>query len=95
MKRYKLSSNYIIQQIGEDTALLPCGDDEIVDFSKMIVLNETGAWMVSKMERDAVSEDELLQGLLEVYDVSLDLLKGDVEDFLNEMVSLNLLDVEE
>ena len=91
MNKYILSSNYILQTVGEDTVLLPCGVDNEVDLSKMIVLNETGALLISCMENTAVTFEDLVHYLTESYETSSNDYKNDITDFLNELTSKGII----
>lgn len=91
MESYKLSADYLLQQIGEDTVLLPCGEGSDVDFSKMIVLNGTGAAIVSQMVDAFVTVDELIKKIKTEYKSISDNLVEDVNNFVSEMKDQGLL----
>ena len=91
MESYKLSADYILQQIGEDTVLLPCGKGSDVDFSQMIVLNETGAAIVTQMVDTYMTIDELIAKVESEYKNISDNLAEDVNKFVMDMYAQNLL----
>lgn len=91
MRKYKLSNNYIIQEVGSDTVLLPCGTDDNVDLSKMIVLNETGAFLTSAMEQTYVSFDQLMKGIIETFENVPSNIEDDIKDFIEEMLTHGIL----
>lgn len=91
MNKYILSSNYILQTVGDDTVLLPCGTDNVVDLSKMIVLNETGAFIVSYMENSYVSFEQLLNYMEESFEETIENLKEDLTFFLKELVAKGIV----
>ena len=94
MQKYKLSADYLLQQIGEDTVLLPCGKGSDVDFSQMIVLNETGAAIVTQMVDTYMTIDELIAKLESEYKNISDNLAEDVNKFVMDMYAQNLLTAE-
>lgn len=91
MNKYILSSNYILQTVGEDTVLLPCGTDNEVDLSRMIVLNETGAFLISCMENDGISFEQLKQYMSDNYDNLSDNYENDLKDFLDELLNKGII----
>lgn len=95
MKKYILNSNYILQTVGDETVLLPCGTDNEVDLSKMIVLNETGTLMITCMENDYVSFEKLVDIMEKTYELTSDDYKNDLADFLEELSSKGIICAEE
>lgn len=91
MESYKLSADYLLQQIGEDTVLLPCGKGKDVDFSKMIVLNGTGAAIVSQMANAYVTIDEIISKVRAEYQNITENLAEDVNKFIKDMKAQDLL----
>ena len=91
MESYKLSADYILQQIGEDTVLLPCCKGSDVDFSQMIVLNVTGAAIVTQMVDTYMTIDELIAKVESEYKNISDNLAEDVNKFVMDMYAQNLL----
>lgn len=91
MESYKLSADYLLQQIGEDTVLLPCGKGSDVDFSKMIVLNETGAAIVSQMVDAYVTAEELIAKVRSEYQNISENLEEEVKQFISDMKAQDLI----
>ena len=91
MDNYILSSNYILQTVGEDTVLLPCGTENEVDLSRMIVLNETGAFLVSCMENDGISFERLKQYMNDNYNNLSEDYEKDLKEFLDELVKKGII----
>lgn len=84
----KLKKNVVAREIMGETVLVPLG--EANDFNGMIILNET-AGEVWKMLPDAASTDDIVRELLEIYDVSEETLKCDVDEFLNELKKFEII----
>ena len=91
MESYKLSADYLLQQIGEDTVLLPCGKGNDVDFSQMIVLNDTGAAIVSQMVDAYVTADELIAKVQKEYQNISENLEEEVNKFIADMKAQGLV----
>ena len=94
-KTYRLSPYYLLQQVGKDTVLLPCGDNEDVDFSKMIILNKSGAVLVNSMEQRACTQEELVTAMQQKFEAPAAQIMPDVIEFLDQMVANHYIEVEE
>lgn len=95
MTKLRLKPGYLVQQVGSEKVLIPCGTGAEVDFSRMIVLNEPGGLIAEKMLAAFVVEEELRAVLMEHYDIGYDRVKQDVKDFLNELEEQGILQKEE
>ena len=84
----KLKKNVVAREIMGETVLVPLG--EANDFNGMIIRNET-AGEVWKRLPDAASTDNIVRELLEIYDVSEETLKFDVDEFLNELKKFEII----
>ena len=91
MEEYILNSNYILQTVGEDTVLLPCGTENEVDLSKMIVLNETGSLIMSCIENDYVSFDKLTKYVEESFEDIPETYKKDLKSFIEQLVDKRII----
>lgn len=84
----KLKKNVVAREIMGETVLVPLG--EANDFNGMIILNET-AGEVWKRLPDTASTDDIVRELLEIYDVSEETLKCDVDEFINELKKFEII----
>lgn len=91
MKKYILNSKYILQTVGEDTVLLPCGTENEVDLSTMIVLNDTGAFIISCMENQYVSFNDLKDFMSKNYKGIAEGYEEDLSMFLDELIKKNII----
>ena len=62
-----------------------------VDFNGMMNLNETGAFLWEKLENDTTKE-ELLKAMLDEYEVTEDIAKKDIDNFITKLKDGNLLE---
>ena len=90
MEKYILNTNYILQTIGEDTILLPCGSQNEVDLTKMIVLNETSAFIIACIENTQVSLMDIQSMLEAVYQLS-ETDKIELKLFMKELVEKGII----
>jgi len=85
----KISGEFVLKKILDDYVVVPTGST-IVDFSSMITLNETGAFLWNQLLTDK-TEEELLKSVCAEYDIDETTAKGDVAEFIEKLKSANLL----
>jgi hypothetical protein len=89
-KIMKIKNNYMLKEVAGQNIAVPVGDESI-DFNAMISLNDTGAFLWHKLEED-VTEQQLVEALLEEYEVSKETAENDVSAFVIKMREAKLLD---
>lgn len=89
--KMKLKPGYLIQKIAGENILITGGSGD-VDFSKMLVLNDSATMLVQTLIDGEVSVEELVNVLVVNYNVEIDLAKTDVEELLNELKKQNILE---
>lgn len=85
----KVKEGFIIKKVIDDYVVVPVGDN-FMDFSSIINLNETGAFLWQCMEND-ITEDELVNLLSKEYEVDASEVKDDVADFIESLKNAKLL----
>ncbi len=85
----KMKEGFLLRKVGESFVVIPVGENS-VDFSSVITLNGTGAFVWECLE-DAMSRDEIVDAVLEQYDVEQDVAKQDIDRFLACLKENNLL----
>lgn len=86
----KIKPGYIIREVAGYSVVVPVGDAAI-DFNGMINLNETGAVLWRALSEGA-DEEKLVRALLADYDITEDVAKNDVSEFIKKMREANLID---
>ena len=86
----KIKEGFILKEVAGSFVAVPTGEN-LVDFNAMITLNGTGAflWEVLQEERTA---EQLVDAMIEEYDVDRDVAKADVEDFIKLLKDNDLLE---
>ena len=79
----KFRKEYISQDVA-GSKLLVSLDTELVDFNKMLTLNETGAFLWECLQNGA-SEEELLGKMTDEYDIDSETAKRDIEKFIADL----------
>ena len=85
----KVKEGFIVKKVIDDYVVVPVGDN-FMDFSSIIDLNETGAFLWQCMEND-ITEDELVNLLSKEYEVDASEVKDDVADFIESLKNAKLL----
>lgn len=85
----KLKYDFAVREIVGEYVMVPLGQGAL-EFSAMISTSETGAVLVEEMKQD-VTREALLARLLDEYDVDESTAAADLDAFLEQLRSLNLL----
>lgn len=85
----KIEKEFILREIAGDYVIVPTGKTAL-EFNGLITVNELGAFIWKKLQQD-VTEDELIQVILEEYEVDEETARNDVEEFLNKLTECKIL----
>lgn len=88
----KIKEGFLLREVAGNIIVVPVGD-AVLNFDGMVNLNETGAFLWKKLEKD-VDHYYLLEELMKEYDVDEETAKADISEFLNKMYGAGLLDVQ-
>ena len=86
----KLKSDYILKKIAGSYVVIPVRTRS-VDFSGIIKLTESGAFLWKKLE-DGAEHDDLLAAMLEEYDVDEATASADIDRFIEKLREADLLE---
>lgn len=86
----KVKSEYILRELAGQNIVVPVGS-EAVNFNGIITLNNSGKRLFKKLKEES-SKEELIELLLEHYEVCKEQAKADVEVFLQKLESNNILE---
>jgi hypothetical protein len=82
-KLMKIKEGYVLRKVADCYVAVPIGK-ACLDFNGMITLNETGAFLWGKLV-EGMSKEELLDALLDNYEISKEAAEIDVSDFINKI----------
>lgn len=88
----KLKDGFKLHQIDDEYVILAEGIDNI-DFSKMINLNESAAYLWRSLEGKNFTEQIVADLLLSEYEVSKDLASQDAKSFIQTLNDAGVLDL--
>lgn len=86
----KIDKEFILRKIAGDHVLIPTGKTAL-SFNGMITVNEQGAFLWQKL-RDEISEEQLVDAMLEEYEVDRQTAQADVKEFLEVLRNCKILD---
>ena len=86
----KVQKEFVLREIAGDYVIIPTGKT-VLTFNGLVTVNEVGAdlW---KMLQSEVTFDDLLNGILEIYDVDEGTAREDIQEFLDTLVEGGILD---
>lgn len=87
----KIDKPYILRQIAGEYVILPTGSTTL-KFNGMITVNEQGAFLWEKL-REEISRDQLVEAMLEEYEVDRSTADADVDEFLRILQASGILNM--
>ena len=88
----KQKKGFELRDVCGEKAIVPEGI-ETIDFSKLISLNHTAAWLWKKAgELGDFTADQLAEALCSEYDVDSDRAKADVKVLLDKWLHIGLIE---
>ena len=86
----KIREGFILKEIAGSYVVVPVGQD-LVDFSSMITLNETGAFFWKLAEKGCTRE-EMINVCLDTYNVDQAILERDIDKFIQTLTDNSLFE---
>ena len=88
----KVKENFVLRQIAGAWVVLPLGAATL-DLNGMLKLNESGVLLWRCLEQNG-GREELIQALLDTYQVSREQAAQDVDAFLEKLIQAGCLDAQ-
>ena len=86
----KIKEDFILRKVADSYVVVPVGKMTL-DFNGIISLNETGAFLFELLQNGA-EEQELVEKLLDEYDVAPEKARADVAAFLTKVKDADVLE---
>lgn len=86
----RVEKDFILREIAGDYIIIPTGKT-VLEFNGLITVNEVGVSIWNMLQED-VTLEEIVQGILDEYDVEESVAKEDVEEFLSTLVDGGILE---
>lgn len=78
----RIINGYLLRLIVDTHIVVPVGE-RVIAFKGMMTLNETGAYIWKCLE-DEINYDELLQAILDKYEIEMETAATDLDEFLDK-----------
>lgn len=85
----KLKKQFVLREIVGEAVLVPIGESA-ARFNGLLTVNELGKFIWENIE-SANDEDELLQRILDEYEVDRDVAKADLDEFLGKLKEIDII----
>ena len=85
----RVDKEFILREIAGEYVIIPTGKT-VLTFNGLISMNEIGVLLWNMLQND-VTIDELVQGVLDEYDVDEETAREDIQEFIDELVKGQIL----
>lgn len=85
----KLNGKYRLRKVGDTYIVVKLGGGQSVNFSRLITVNDTGAFIFKQLEK-AVTMDELVTAIMGEYEIDEAGARDAAETYLTKLVDLGI-----
>ena len=85
----RVEKEFVLREIAGDYIIIPTGKT-ILEFNGLVTVNEVGV-SLWQMLQEEVSFEQLVEGILEEYDVEEEVAREDIREFLDRMIESGIL----
>lgn len=85
----RIEKEFVLREIAGDYIIIPTGKT-VLEFNGLVTVNEVGVSLWNMLQND-VTFDELVEGILEEYDVEEAVAKEDIREFLDKIIESGIL----
>lgn len=89
----RIEKEFVLREIAGDYIIIPTGST-VLEFNGLITVNEVGVTLW-KMLQEEVTMEQLIQGVLDEYDVEESVAKEDIQEFLDTLSKGGILKKDE
>ncbi len=85
----RVDKEFVLREIAGDYIIIPTGKT-VLEFNGLVTVNEVGV-SLWKMLQNEVTFDDLVNGILEEYDVEEAVAREDIREFLDKIIESGIL----
>ena len=85
----ELKKQFVLREIVGEAVLVPVGESA-ARFNGLLTVNELGKFIWENID-SSKDEDELLQRILDEYEVDGDVAKADLDEFLGKLKEIDII----
>lgn len=88
-----IKPDFLIRNIAGEQILIGAGEQ--IDFSQMLILNDTSSWIIKTLQEQPLSPEELTQRLTNEYEVDYTEALNDVNELIQELKALGVVEIKD
>lgn len=88
-----IKPDFLIRNIAGEQILIGAGEQ--IDFSQMLILNDTSSWIIKTLQEQPLSPEELTQRLTNEYEVDYTEALNDVNELIQELEALGVVEIKD
>ena len=85
----RIEKDFVLREIAGDYIIIPTGST-VLEFNGLVTVNEVGVTLWNMLQEE-VTMDELVQGILNEYDVEQEVARNDIQEFLAKLIERGIL----
>lgn len=85
----KVEKEFVLREIAGDYVIIPVGKT-VIEFNGLITVNEVGV-SIWNMLQNEVTFDQIVQGILNEYEVEESVAREDIREFLDQLIDGGIL----
>lgn len=85
----RIRDGYVLREVAGTFVIISTGSENL-DFKGVITVNEVGA-LIWKGVEAGKSKDEIVDKILSEYDVQKEIASADMDEFLEQLISKNII----
>ena len=85
----KLEKEFVLRELAGDYVIIPVGKT-VIEFNGLITVNEVGV-SIWNMLQNEVTFDQIVQGILNEYEVEESVAREDIREFLDQLIDGGIL----
>lgn len=89
-KRYHIKPGYSVEDVAGQNILIAPAFEE-VDYSKMLVLSESAAFVTNLLIENSLTFDEIVAALNDEYEADEDVVRAELTELLDKLSQYNIL----
>lgn len=87
----KIKKEFVVREVADNIVMVPTGR-LMNEYSKMFKLNEVGKFIVELLQKNDIDEKEIVQKILEEYEIDEEKAMEDTKNFIKELKENDMLD---
>ena len=84
-----MEKEFVLREIAGDYVIIPVGKT-VIEFNGLITVNEVGV-SIWNMLQNEVTFDQIVQGILNEYEVEESVAREDIREFLDQLIDGGIL----